>query len=80
MEQLIIDDDLRAKLRNLNVALELTDDKGHVFGHYTPAFRPADAAELLETCPVSEEELKRRGQTFEGRTLTEIWESLGRAG
>jgi hypothetical protein len=78
MEQMVIDADLRARLRNLSVPLELRDETGHVLGHFTPAFRPADAEELMKSCPVSEEELKRRGQSIEGRTLPEIWKRLGR--
>src|SRR5437016_2883241 len=54
MEQLVIDADLRARLRNLSVPLELKDETGHVLGHFTPAFRPDDVDELLKTCPVSE--------------------------
>jgi hypothetical protein len=78
MEQLVIDADLRARLRDLNVPLELQDETGHVLGHFTPSFRPADAEQLMESCPVSEEELNRRGQSIEGRTLPEIWKRLGR--
>jgi hypothetical protein len=78
MEQVIvIDAELRARLPNLNAPLEVRDETGHVLGHYKPAFRPADMEALMKTCPVSEEELKRRGQSVEGRTLPEIWKRLG---
>ncbi|HEY1376598.1 MAG TPA: hypothetical protein VGF55_07375 [Gemmataceae bacterium] len=79
MEQVVvIDADLRARLRNLAVPLELRDETGQVLGHLQPAFRPADAQALLRSCPLSAEELARRGQSVEGRTLPEIWQRLGR--
>jgi hypothetical protein len=77
-EVVVIDDEVRARLRNLSVPLELRDENGHVLGHYRPAFRHADAGELLGSCPVSGEELKRRGQSIEGSPLSEIWKRLGR--
>ena len=78
MEQMVVDADLRARLRNLNVPLELRDEAGAVLGHFTPSFRPADVNELMKTCPVSEAELDRRGQAVEGRTLPEIWKTVWR--
>ena len=78
MEQLVVDAELRARLRNMTVPLELRDEDGHVVGYYSPAFRPADAESLLKSCPVSAEELSRRGESIEGRTLPEIWKRLGR--
>jgi hypothetical protein len=79
MEQVVvIDADLRARLPNLNAPLELRDEEGHVLGHFTPALRPVDVDESLKSCPVSAEELERRGQVIEGRTLPEIWKRLGR--
>jgi hypothetical protein len=77
MEQMVIDADLRARLHDLNVPLELRDETGHVLGHFTPSFRPADADELMKSCPIPEEELDRRGQSVTGRTLPEIWKRLG---
>jgi hypothetical protein len=78
MEQLVIDAELRSRLRNMTVPLELRDENGHVVGYFSPAFRPADPQGLLNSCPVSAEELARRGQSIEGRTLPEIWQRLGR--
>jgi hypothetical protein len=74
----VVDADLRARLSDLNAPLELRDEKGTVLGHFTPSSRPADAADLLKSCPVSAEELERRGRVIEGRTLPEIWKRLGR--
>jgi hypothetical protein len=79
MEQVVvIDADLRARLSDLNTSLKLQDEDGTALGRFTPAFRPADALELMISCPVSEEELKRRDQSIEGRTLPEIWKRLSR--
>src|SRR5947209_4015138 len=75
MQRVVIDADLRARLRNLNEPLEFQDESGQVLGHYMPTFKPTNADELMKSCPVSEEELERRGQAIEGRTLSEIWKA-----
>ena len=78
MEQLVIDAALKARLLDLKVPLELKDETGHILGHFTPSFRPADADELMKTCPHTEEELEQFRREPGGRTLAEIWKSLGR--
>jgi hypothetical protein len=78
MEQLVIDAELRARLRNLSVPLELQDEEGHVLGYVNPSFRPTNADELMKTCPHTEEELERFRREPGGRTLAEIWQRLGR--
>jgi hypothetical protein len=78
MEQLVIDDVLRAKLRNLSIPLELQDENGHILGHFTPSFRPTDADELMKTCPYTDDELDQFEREPGGRSLAEIWKDLGR--
>jgi len=78
MEHLVIDAELRARLRDLKVPLELKDEDGHVLGFLTPSFRPKDADELMKSCPHSEEELEEFRREPGGRTLAEIWKRLGR--
>jgi hypothetical protein len=78
MEQVVINADLKAKLHNLSVPLELRDETGNVYGHFVPRFRPADFDELVKTCPFTDEELEQFGKEPGGRTLAEIWKSLGR--
>jgi hypothetical protein len=78
MQRVVIDADLRARLRNLSEPLEFEDESGNVVGHYLPTFKPADADGLMKTCPYSEEELERFRSEPGGRTLAEIWRRLGR--
>lgn len=79
MSQITLDKDLRAKLNELNEHIEFRDDAGNVVGHFLP---PALFRELLLAWadvhfPV--EEMERRRQEPGGRTLAEIWKSLGKA-
>jgi hypothetical protein len=78
MEQVVIDADLKARLRNLSVPLELCDEFGHIVGYYSPAFRPANGDEPVMTCPYSDEELQQFRNEPGGRSLAEIWKRLGR--
>ena len=80
MGRLTLDPDLRNKLNGLNEPIEVCDEAGHTVGHFLPAdlyedlFYKALAAES----PHSKEELKRRHHETGGRSLAEIWRSLGR--
>ena len=80
MSKVTLDPQLRAKLNGLNEHVEVCDESGHTVGHFLPAslyeelFYKALAAES----PHSKEELKRRHHETGGRSLAEIWRSLGR--
>lgn len=78
METMVVDAELRARLRDLTVPLELLDEDGNILGCYTPLFRPANADELMKTCPYTDEQLEQFGNEPGGRTLTEIWQRLER--
>jgi hypothetical protein len=66
MTRIIIDQQLKDKLRNLDQPAELCDESGHILGQFLPAFNP-EAYEGLEP-PISEEEIqariKSKGKTY----------------
>jgi hypothetical protein len=74
-----IDPELRAKLNGLNEQLEVCDENGHTLGHFLPAdvYRKLFYHALATESPHSAEELERRHKLGGGRSLAEIWKSLG---
>jgi hypothetical protein len=78
MSKVILDEVLRSKLNGLNEQVEVCDETGRTVGHYVPA----DVYQKLQCVsiefPFTEEEIARRRQEKGGRTLAEIWKSLGR--
>ncbi len=78
MTKIIVDDALRNQLDGFDAPVEFRDQSGRTLGHFVPvsAFRKHQLA--LDECPYSEEELARMEQETDGRTLAEIWKSLGR--
>jgi hypothetical protein len=79
MQTVVADPVLRDRLFNLTEEVEVRDEDGRVLGKYVPKPRLSpEYEELMKTCPISDEELERRRKEPEGRTLAEIWESLGR--
>ena len=67
MTRLVLDSELRQKLRNLTEPLELCDESGRVLAHLTPASR-LPHSETIEP-QISREELLRRKQN-KGQTST----------
>ena len=81
MTQITIDSALRAKLNGLNEEIELRDEAGRTVGHFVPdeQYKKMLYA-LAEQClPYSAEEREQRLKETGGRTLAEIWKSLGRS-
>jgi hypothetical protein len=79
MTKVILDAALRAKLNGLQSQLELCDESGHTLGYFVPAGNPGVAATPLFHSPISAQEIERRRKETGGRTLAEIWASLGDA-
>lgn len=80
MKQVTLDPSLRSKLNGLSEALEVLDEKGQTLGHFLPAdlYKKMLYAAVEASCPFSKEELERRSKEAKGgRTLAEIWKSLG---
>ena len=59
MNQVFLDADLRSKLHNLKLPLDLCDETGKVVAHVVPALDESDY-ERVEPPPLSAEELERR--------------------
>ncbi|MBI1902735.1 MAG: hypothetical protein HYS13_16670 [Planctomycetia bacterium] len=77
MTRVTIDDSLCAKLDGVSGPVELCDNSGRVVGKFLPSGEPATLWPQDE-CPYTEEELEAMRKTKGGRTLAEIWKSLGR--
>jgi hypothetical protein len=79
MTQITADPVLRSRLNGLDEHLEIRDEQGRTLGHFLPQaiyeelFWGALAAESGR----SKEELRRRHHETGGRSLAEIWRSLG---
>ena len=79
MSKITLDATLRSKLNGLNQALEICDETGDTVGHFLPAgvyqkmlYRIAEAQ-----CPQTPEQLAAMRKETGGKTLAEIWKSLG---
>jgi hypothetical protein len=79
MSKLIIDDYLRSKLNGLDTEVEFCDASGQTVGHYVPESLYQKLVYAWLNAQVSDEELERARQEPRGRTLDEIWKSLGQS-
>jgi len=80
MKQVTLDPILRSQLNGLSEEqLEILDEKGQTLGHFLPAalYKKMLYAAVETSCPFSKEELERRAKETGGRSLAEIWKSLG---
>ena len=73
MTRITIDDSLSIQLGNIAQPVELYNSAGLALGLFVPMFRP----DPNDKCPYSLEELAEMRSQEGGRTLSEIWESLG---
>ena len=78
MNRLVLDDTLRTKLNNLESELELCDESGRTVAHVVPTERYRQLIYAWANAQVTDEELQRASQEPGGRTLPEIWKTLGR--
>jgi hypothetical protein len=79
MSRVIVDESLRAKLNGLQEKTELCDEAGQTLGLFLPEEQYWKLQLAADGCPLTYEELQRRRQEKGGRTLAEIWKSLGQA-
>jgi hypothetical protein len=78
MQKLVVDDDLRSKLNDLQGELEFCDASGRTLGHFVPTDLYREMLVAWSEGHISEEELNRRMNEPGGRSLHEIWQRLGR--
>ncbi|MHB1037390.1 MAG: hypothetical protein ACYC35_25335 [Pirellulales bacterium] len=75
MTKVILDDNLRAKLRNVD-EVELCDESGRGLGHFLSEGLYRRLLYNWANAQVTDEELERRRQQPGGRSLAEIWTQL----
>jgi hypothetical protein len=73
MNRIRVNKSLGAKLDAVAEPVEVVDESGRTLGHFLPV-PPLGAS---DGCPYSISELHRMRLEDGGRSLTEIWESLG---
>lgn len=78
MTKVTVDRILGRKLGNLSGPAEICDPSGRAIGHFVPLSGSEEIRQAQEQCPYNEGELLRLRKQRGGRTLPEIWESLGR--
>lgn len=79
MTQLTLDEFLRGKLHGCKESVEILDEAGQPVGHFLPE---EEYQKLLHVwvesqCPFSPEELEKFSNETDGRSLGDIWMSLG---
>ena len=79
MTKVIVDGEMRSKLHGLADHAELCDDTEQTLGYFIPAELYKELQYGSIQIPFSDEEMARRRQEQGGRSLPEIWKSLGRS-
>jgi hypothetical protein len=77
MEKVVVTDALRSQLAALNHQVEFCDESGNTLGYFVPESVYKQLLNAWADEHISAEELERRRQEPRGRTLTEIWKTLG---
>jgi hypothetical protein len=78
MTKLVLDPSFAGQLAGFTAPVELCDPDGRPLGQFVPVATARFAAQSQDGCPYSTEELERMRQETGGRSLREIWSSLGR--
>jgi hypothetical protein len=76
MSRVIVDSQLRSKLREFAEQVEFCDESGTTVGHFVPQALYHAMLIAWSKQQLSDEELDRRRQEPRGRTLSEILKSL----
>jgi hypothetical protein len=79
MSKLTLDAGLKSKLNGLNEPMELCDEGGTTVGHFLPEETYREYLYAWLKAQVSDEEVEELRQQTGGRTLPEIWNSLGQS-
>jgi hypothetical protein len=72
MNRITVDSSMKSRLDGLVTPVEVVDETGRTLGHFVPS-----AAIPSDDCPYSIEDLERMRREQGGRSLSEIWKSLG---
>ena len=79
MTKIIADSGLRKQFEGLDHPVEICDENGQTVGHYLPEDKYKELLRAAIELRFSEAEIARRRQEKGGRSLKEIWKSLGQA-
>jgi hypothetical protein len=79
MSKVILDTALKSKLNGLQEELELCDEAGHTLGHFLPPHVYRKLVTAYYQSVFTDEEIERARKQLGGRSLEEIWKTLGRA-
>jgi hypothetical protein len=77
MDRLILNSQLRFELPTLTEQIEFCDEAGNTVGHFVPESLYRELLVAWSRAHLTDEELARRRQEPRGRTLAEIWKTLG---
>jgi hypothetical protein len=78
MSKVVLDTAWRAKLNGLTEPLEVCDESGKTVGHFLPEDAYRRLLYALARAQVSDDDIAQLRQQTGGRTLAEIWASLGK--
>jgi hypothetical protein len=79
MTKIVADELLRTRLNNLSEGLEIWDAHGNVLGFFVPAEAPKEMYEQMQWPEyLTPTEIERLLQQKGGKSLTQIWQELGR--
>lgn len=78
MTRVTVDESLRSRLNTFTEHLELCDESGRTIGRFLPEATYRKLLYSSVESRFSAEETERRRQEKGGRSLAEIWQSLGR--
>ena len=78
MSRVLLDPQLRSKLNGLDEQLEICDESGKTLGRFLPESLYRELLLAWAKADLPDEELQRRRNEPRGRSLTEIWDKLGR--
>jgi hypothetical protein len=78
MTKVTVDENLQSKLNGLNAEIVFCDPSGRTLGHFLPEEIYKKLLYASDSCPFTEEELRRHMDEPGGCTLAEIWQRLGR--
>jgi CRISPR/Cas system-associated endonuclease Cas1 len=79
MSRVILNPQLRSELSDPTATVEFCDQSGNIIGHFVPEPLYREMLVAWSKVHLSDEELARRRQEPRGRTLSEIWKSLGQS-
>jgi hypothetical protein len=77
MSRVVLDQQLRSKLRGLNDQVEICDESGKTVGRFLPESLYRELLLAWAKADLPEEALQQRRQEPRGRTLAETWTKLG---